>query len=346
MFGIQLAEAGLVPDPLIRIAIRRLLNQRAVALEEGDANSHSAAEDVFRRQLSGDPIALHTADANLQHYEVPAAYFQQVLGPRLKYSCGLWEGRVADLAGAEEAMLALTCERAEIEDGQRVLDLGCGWGSLSLWIAERHPECEVLGVSNSKSQREFILQRADQLGLRNLDVTTCDVNHFDPGQHFDRVVSVEMFEHVRNHGLLLHRIANWLTEEGKLLVHHFSHRERSYAFETGGRNDWMGRHFFTGGIMPSHDMLLRCQEDLRVERRWRVSGRHYQQTCEAWLQRHDENREQVRAALGDGRSAAEAHRWFHRWRLFHLACAELFGFRDGNEWSVSHVLLDRVRGRL
>ena len=234
-------------------------------------------------------------------------------------------------------MLALTCERAEVADGMRVLDLGCGWGSLSLWLAERHRNVRILAVSNSKLQREFILARCATLGLDNVEVVTADVNSFAPDRRFDRVVSIEMFEHVRNHELLLSRIANWLEPDGKLFVHHFAHRERAYPYETTGEDDWMGRHFFSGGIMPSHDQLLHCQRDLLVERRWRVGGIHYQKTSEAWLARQDERRSEILPVLAGVYGESDAKLWFHRWRLFFLACAELFGARGGNEWWVTHV---------
>jgi cyclopropane-fatty-acyl-phospholipid synthase len=244
---------------------------------------------------------------------------------------------VSDLAAADEAMLALTCQRAEMADGMRVLDLGCGWGSLSLWLAEHYPSCRVLAVSNSKPQREFILGRCARLGLDNVEVLTADVNHFAPEQRFDRVLSVEMFEHVRNHELLLARIAAWLEPDGKLFVHHFAHREYAYPYETQGDDDWMGRHFFSGGIMPSDDLLLHFQRDLVVERNWRVNGVHYQKTCEAWLARQDARREALLPILAGVYGAQEADRWFQRWRIFFLACSELFGYGEGNEWWVTHV---------
>jgi cyclopropane-fatty-acyl-phospholipid synthase len=335
MRGIGLVEAGLVPDAWVRMAIRRLLAKRVREITSGGPEAIEEANAAFHRERRESPIALVPDLANEQHYEVPPAFFERVLGPRLKYSCGLWTRGIYDLAGAESAMLALTCDRARLEDGMSVLDLGCGWGSLSLWIAEQYPRCRVLAVSNSKLQRESILARAARLHLRNVEVVTSDVNHFDPGKRFDRVLSVEMFEHVRNHDLLLARIAEWLKPDGRLFVHHFSHREASYPYETSGKDDWMGRHFFSGGMMPSDDMLLRCQGDLVVQRKWRVDGRHYQKTCEAWLARQDAQRADLLPILGD--TYDDANRSFVRWRLFFLACAELFGYRDGSEWWVTQV---------
>ena len=339
MIGTELAEAGLVPDRVARLAIRHLVRGRLAELEASDVEERLTRQRAFLWELSNGPIAIETGAANDQHYEVPAAYFERVLGRRLKYSSGLWSEGVESLDQAEEAMLELTGARAGIEDGMEVLDLGCGWGSVSMWIAERYPGARVVGVSNSKSQREFILSRCRARGLRNVDIETCDINTFDPGRRFDRVISVEMFEHVRNHRLLLSRIADWLEPEGLLFVHHFSHRSDAYPFEDRGSDDWMARHFFTGGLMPSDDHLLNFQEDLVLRNRWRVSGTHYQKTADAWLARHDAGRDPIMRIMAEAYGEADARCWFNRWRLFHMACSELFGYRGGQEWWVSHVLM-------
>ena len=337
MRGIGLVEAGLVPDAVVRVGIRRLLRRRLREIAFDDCEAAEAAQRAFREERHTSPIAPLPRLANEQHYEVAPAFFEHVLGPRLKYSCALWSEGVGDLAAAEEAMLALTCERAELSDGMRVLDLGCGWGSLSLWIAERYPRTRVLAVSNSKPQREFVLARCARRGLDNVEVMTADVNRFAPGRRFDRVLSVEMFEHVRNHDLLLSRIAGWLEPGGKLFVHHFAHRACAYPYETEGDDDWMGRQFFSGGMMPSDDLLLHCQRDLVVEETWRVCGVHYEKTCRAWLARQDARREALLRILADVYGDGAARLWNQRWRLFFLACAELFGYRRGNEWWVTHV---------
>ena len=344
---VRAAEAGRLPDPLLRLGIRRMVAGRRREIRDLGVEGALAAKQAFLEEAAKGPIALSTDRANAQHYEVPPAFFEQVLGPRLKYSCALFGDERDTLALAEERMLALTCERTGLTDGMTVLDLGCGWGSLTLWIAEQLPGCRVLGVSNSKLQRESILRRAAERGLANVAVETADVNTFEPENGFDRVVSVEMFEHVRNHEALLARVAGWLAPEGRLFVHHFCHREAAYPYETEGAGNWMGRHFFTGGMMPSEDLLLRRQRDLEVEAQWRVSGRHYQRTSNAWLARLDANAESVLDTLAGTYGRDASGLWRQRWRLFFMACAELFGFAGGSEWFVTHVrMAPRAGGRL
>ena len=330
-----LLTAGLVPDALIRWRIRQLLRQR---LREEAAGGPEAVQERFQQHLaawSAGPIAVNTQDANDQHYEVPPRFFELVLGPRLKYSSALFEGGTRELGQAEEAMLALTCERAALADGQEVLELGCGWGSLTLWMAERYPNSRITGVSNSKDQRAFILARVAELGLANVEILTADMNAFEAPGTYDRLVSVEMFEHMRNHRELLARIARWLRPGGALFVHIFTHRDFTYPFEVRDESDWMSRYFFTGGIMPADAYLLRFQEHLRLEDHWRVSGTHYQATAEAWLQNQDAHREEI-LALFHATLGAAAPLQFARWRIFFMACAELWGFREGCEWFVSH----------
>lgn len=341
--ALKLVEKGYVPDNLTRRGIRRLLELRLRQESSPTPDAERARFERLVAELRRAPVAVCTEDANSQHYEVPAAFFQQVLGPHLKYSCCLWDDGISDLASAEAAMLRLTCQRAQLEDGQRILELGCGWGSLTLWIARHYPAATIVAMSNSASQREFILERASREGLRNVQVVTADINRFEPeGASFDRVVSVEMFEHVRNHQVLLRRIRSWLAPAGKLFVHIFCHRRYAYLFETEGADNWMGRYFFTGGMMPSEDLLLEYQEDLSLERRWRVDGTHYARTARAWLENLDRRRAELRPVLEETYGIDEAECWRVRWRLFFMACEELFGYGRGEEWLVSHYLFRRL----
>ena len=344
MNAIDLAERGLVPEPLIRFGIRRLLRER-LAAETRRADDPRLALSRFVGVMASSQLAPVPQLANRQHYEVPPAFFDVVLGRHLKYSSALWEPGTETLDEAEAAMLELTCRRAGVADGQRILELGCGWGSLCLWMAERYPRSSVTAVSNSASQGAFVRERAQARGLANLEVVTADMNRFAPAGRFDRVVSVEMFEHMRNWPELLRRIGAWLEPDGRLFVHVFAHRQFAYPFEVDGDGDWMARHFFTGGIMPAHELLSFVPGPLEVEERWLLPGTHYARTAEAWLARLDAGRARAIAVLATVMPRREAELQFGRWRIFFLACAELFGFAGGEEWVVSHSRLRPAGGR-
>jgi cyclopropane-fatty-acyl-phospholipid synthase len=326
----RLLAAGLLPDSLVRIGIRRAVAARL--REERDR----CDRDRYVRMLRGSPIAVDTSSANEQHYEVPTEFFRRVLGSRLKYSCAWWPDGVTSLDAAEEAMLRLTCERARLGDGQSILELGCGWGSLTLWMAERYPNSRIVAVSSSATQKRWI----DWRGFANVEVRTADMRTFDTAERFDRVVSVEMFEHMRNYEALMRRIASWLEPGGLLFVHVFSHARYAYLFEDNGPSDWMARYFFTGGQMPSHDLLPQFQDDLRLTEQWSLDGQHYQRTAEAWLANMDRHQAEVRPIFEATYGAENATRFVAYWRIFFMACAEVWGYRGGSEWGVSHYVFE------
>lgn len=339
--GIELAERGWAPDWAARAAIRRLCSTRLREVRRSSAEEVERQQRSFLDDMARSPIAPAPRQANEQHYELPPEFFAAVLGPRLKYSCCFWENGTSTLAEAEEAALRITCERAELCDDQEILELGCGWGSLTLWMAEHYPRSRITALSNSAPQRQWIEQQAGQRGLANVRVITADMNDFQAEpQRYDRIVSVEMFEHMRNYERLLGRIAGWLRAQGKLFVHIFCHRRLVYPYQTEGAANWMGRYFFTGGLMPSEDLLSRYDQHFRVSQRWRWNGQHYQRTAEAWLKNLDAQREVVLPVLASTYGASAAERWFQRWRLFFLAVSEMFGLHEGNEWFVSHTLLE------
>ncbi|UCE89529.1 MAG: class I SAM-dependent methyltransferase [Pseudomonadota bacterium] len=340
--AIDWTEQGLVPDLMIRRGIRRLLRERLDELAHKDVETMADAQRGFVRSMRGAPIAPLPHKANEQHYEVPAAFFARVLGGHMKYSCCYWPAGIESLDEAEAAALETTCAHAGIDNGMDVLELGCGWGSLTLWMAERYPDSTITAVSNSCSQHDQILSEARWRGLKNVRVITADMNDFSTDRHFDRVVSVEMFEHMRNYPRLFERIAGWLRPRGRFFMHIFCHRAVPYAFVDNGAGDWMSRYFFSGGIMPSDDLPLHFQRDLQLLQRWRWSGSHYEKTANAWLARMDGARDELWPLLEQVYGSHAVQQWWMRWRMFFMACAELFGHSDGQEWFVSHYLFEKL----
>ena len=338
----DLLATGIVPESFIRLGINFLSTQKLAQYRLDDLQLRLERMSSFAEELRKQPIAIATDLANQQHYELPPQFFQNILGPQMKYSCCLWQ-TATDLVGAENDMLELTCERAEIVDGQKILDLGCGWGSFSLFAAKRFSSAKITAVSNSRLQGEFIKRRALALGLKNLKVITADINDYQTDECFDRVVSVEMFEHAKNYERLLANIASWLTYDGKLFVHIFAHTIHQYHFDSNDRGDWLTKYFFTGGTMPSDKLLFYFQKDMCIERHWCLNGRHYQKTAEAWLQNMQCNKNALMQVIADVYGEKQTKRWWIYWRLFFLACAQTFGFKSGKEWIVSHYLFNKRR---
>ncbi len=344
--AINMAEKGLMPDSLIRSGIRRLSETRLQEIHANNCEIGAQIESDFITAMNSAPIALVPELANAQHYEVPAQFFQLCLGQHRKYSSCFWLPDTKNLDEAEANALQLSCEHADLKDGQQILELGCGWGSLTLWMAAHYPNSQITGVSNSNSQREYITATARERGLTNIKIITCDMNTFSPSEYstqkqFDRVVSVEMFEHMRNHELLYGKVHDWLVPSGKFFMHIFVHRSTPYAFEVQGDDDWMSQFFFSGGMMPSDDLPLRFQQKLKLNQRWRWDGTHYEKTANAWLENMDAHQDTITPILESTYGAENMVMWRNRWRIFYMACAELFGYRDGQEWWVTHYQFER-----
>jgi len=338
----KIIEQNIVPDFLLRTGIRNLLKLRLQEEDLGDTEKQQAHLMGLIERLKASPIAVNTVDANQQHYEVPTQFYQYCLGKNLKYSCGYWKDGVNDLDTSEDDMLQLTCERAELKNGQQVLELGCGWGSLSLFMAAKYPGSTFTVVSNSRTQKVYIDEQAKLRGITNLTVITADMNTFSIAETFDRVVSVEMFEHMRNYQLLMKKVASFLKPDGKLFVHIFTHKEYAYLFEVKDANDWMSKYFFTGGIMPSDDLLFYFNDDMLVENHWHVNGTHYAKTSEAWLKNMDNHKKEIMPIFEETYGKDQAVKWWVYWRLFYMACAELWNYNNGNEWLVSHYLFHKT----
>jgi len=340
MNTVRIAENGLVPDFLVRKEIRKRLQNILREIPGESSEVFNIRKEEFISFLGQNPVALKQSKPNDQHYEIPGEFFQTFLGPHMKYSCCYWLKDTKNIEDAENNMLELVASRAEIQNGQKILDLGCGWGAFSLWAAEKYPLSKVHALSNSNSQVSFINEMAKIKGLKNIHAEKADVTVFDSSEKYDRIVSVEMFEHMRNWQLLLQKIAGWLKSDGKCFLHFFCHRNWPYFFEDSSPSEWMGYYFFTGGMMPSFDLPLSFQEDLSVENSWEVNGNHYVKTLESWLKRMDRNSNEIQILLksiygNDHRS------WMGRWRIFLMSCSELFGMNNGTEWMVAHYLLQK-----
>ncbi|MDH3770695.1 MAG: cyclopropane-fatty-acyl-phospholipid synthase family protein [Nitrospirota bacterium] len=343
--ALSLTDRGVIPDAVIRRGIRHLVRQRLEEFSFKDEETLASGKTAFILDMARSVIALNPEKANTQHYEIPTEFFQRTLGPHLKYSSGFWPQGVVSLVEAEEASLLETSAHADLHDGQSILELGCGWGSLTLWMASHYPHSHITSVSNSRSQKAYIESQACERGLHNLRVLTCDMNEFDiEHDQFDRVVSVEMFEHMRNWGHLFDRIHYWLKPDGRFFMHIFVHRAVPYVFEVRDASDWMSEYFFSGGMMPSDDLPLAIPSPLRFVQRWKWDGTHYEKTANAWLAKMDAQRESLWPLFVKTYGASNAQNWWMRWRVFFMACAELFGYREGKEWWVSHYLFENSTG--
>ena len=335
--GIKWAESGHIPEVPMRWGMRRLLKKR---LKKESSGGEKRKESVLKTFLEA-PVAINTDKANEQHYALPPEFMETVLGRRLKYSSGYWPQGVKTLDDAEDAALELVASRATLEDGMQILELGCGWGAFSLWAAERYPNASLVAASNSASQRKYIEEKAAKKKITNIRVITADINTFTIEETFDRIVTIEMLEHVRNHARIFQRIADWLKPDGQLFVHVFSHHTYAYPFEVDGDKDWMARYFFSGGIMPSHDLFRNYSQDLQIKKDWQLSGIHYQKTLDAWLRKQEAAKPKVLEIFKNTYGPDNAEIWFHRWRMFFMACSELFGYAGGKEWGVSHYLFEK-----
>jgi cyclopropane-fatty-acyl-phospholipid synthase len=336
---VSLAERGRLPDIMLRQGIRKLLVKRLAQQEKGSSEENRKAVDVFAMTLRESPICLETGESARQHYGLPSNFFQEILGPRMKFSCCLFSPDGAGLEQAEEAMLSETCQKAEIEDGMEVLDLGCGWGVLSFWIAEKYPLCRVTAVTNSQSQKEFIELVCRERGINSIQVQLKDITEFHTDQSFDRIVAIELFEYLRNYEKMLALLANMLRKDGRVFVQLFSHHSFTYPFGDDGDESYLGRYFFTGGIMPSRDLLSCFQDDLRLENQWHIPGSHYKKTAEAWFARLESGKEKLLPILTETFGPEDAPLWLQRWRIFFMAAAEMWGYNNGEEWGVSQYLL-------
>lgn len=339
--AINWVEQGYIPDSIIRKGIQRLLKTRLKDIAAADGETSNQVKTQFIKTMSQAPIALSPDKANEQHYEVPAEFYERVLGKHNKYSCCYWDENTTNLDQAEQKALQLSGQHAQLENGQSILELGCGWGSLTLWMANQYPDSQITAVSNSHSQKKHIEQLAAIQGINNISVITCDMNEFETTAKFDRVVSIEMFEHMRNWSLLFNKVADWLNDNGKFFMHVFSHHSTPYLFEVNDSSDWMSEYFFTGGLMPCDDLALHFQNDLSINNSWAWNGDHYAKTANAWLQNMDQHKQQLMPLISKTYGADQTQIWWMRWRIFFMACTELFAYEQGQQWHVMHYLFNK-----
>ena len=333
-----LLARGLIPDWILRRGVRSQGKERLNMMNKVDSTKEYSK---FINEASTGNIAVNTDDANNQHYEVDSEFFKYCLGKNLKYSCCFWDENTLDLDAAEDNMLEIYSQRAQITDGMSILDIGCGWGSLSLFLAQKYPKSEITGVSNSSSQKIFIDSVASERNISNLNIITRDINDFRTEEKYDRILSIEMFEHTKNTKKLMNLINDWLNPNGLFFMHVFAHKENPYYFDRDQKNAWMAKYFFTGGMMPNHNLFKDLKSNLEYQKSWMLSGEHYEKTSNAWLDKMDQNKRKILSLFERSNSSSIAKRKFHFWRLFYIACAEIFGYDNGNEWVVSHHLFKK-----
>ena len=339
---ISLAEKRFLPDFIVRTGIKYFLNQKLNIEKKKFGDNPKSEKNKWIEEMKKSPIALFTNKANEQHYEVPPEFFRISLGPNLKYSCAYWDTEINNLADAEEKMFKIYIERSGIKNGMSILDLGCGWGSFSLYLAKKFPNSKILAVSNSNDQSQYIKAESKKYKLNNINYLKLNMSDFKINQKFDRIVSIEMFEHMRNYEILLHKISKLLNENGKLFLHFFCHKKYVYPYEVKSNSDWMTKYFFYGGMMPSYDILSFFENDLKLIKSWKVNGNHYKKTCRAWLKNQDQNKNKI-MNIFEKCYEKDSTTWFNRWRIFWMSCEELFGYKNGSEWYVGHFLMTRKK---
>ncbi|OIS95929.1 PREDICTED: (S)-coclaurine N-methyltransferase-like [Nicotiana attenuata] len=334
-------ERNLLPDAVIRRLTRLLLAARLRSSYKPSAELQLSDLLQFVHSLREMPIAVMTEKAKSQHYELPTSFFKFVLGKHFKYSCCYFHDKSSTLVDAEKAMMELYCERSQLKDGHTILDVGCGWGSLSLYIAQKYSSCKITGICNSVTQKAHIEEQCRELQLQNVEIIVADISTFEMEGSYDRILSIEMFEHMKNYGDLLKKISRWMKPDSLLFVHYFCHKAFAYHFEDVNDDDWITRYFFSGGTMPSANLLLYFQDDVSVVNHWLVNGKHYAQTSEEWLKRMDQNKTSIKPIMESTYGKDSAVKWTVYWRTFFISVAELFGYNNGEEWMVAHFLFKK-----